>query len=83
MGETVNRSAFPYHKIRIMKSYGKLSRHAFYNKWRLAAVATFTALSSFGFVASQPGQADALQVVVGVAAFVAVWIAVYLWVSKK
>lgn len=66
-----------------MKGYEKLSRHAFYNTWRLAAVATFTALSSFGFVASQPGQADALQVIIGVAAFVAVWIAVFLWFSKR
>ena len=68
-----------------MSDYGNQNRHALYKKWRLPAVATFSAISATGAAVApiEPGTVNPWQIVAGIGAFVALWIAVYLAASSR
>mgnify|MGYP001336769003 CR=1 FL=1 len=68
-----------------MNRYEKSTRHAFYKRWRLTAVAIFSGLSAAGAGVSQiePGTVNPWQVVTGVGAFVAIWIVLYRFTTRK
>lgn len=52
------------------------------NKWRLILLGIFTGLSSLGMVSIESKQVEGLQVIVGIGAFLCVWIAAYLLINK-
>ena len=52
------------------------------DKWRLILVGIFTGLSSLGGASIEPKQIGGLQVIVGIGAFMCLWIAAYFLLNK-
>jgi len=53
------------------------------DKWRLILVGIFTGLSTLGVASIEPKQVEGLQVIVGIGAFLCVWIAAYILMKNN
>jgi len=52
------------------------------NKWRWILVGIITGVSSLGIKNIAPKEVEGLQVILGVAAFICLWIAIHLAIKK-